>query len=183
MLRRKAIRRFRTAKAKTAALDFDELNVMAQFKTLYEALEADNEEAFLALARGVYEGDEPPTKAWLRDLLDQYDPVLLYVYGNEVVRKRDRAAEAVNGAQDKGYEFKKALTYWSRMTAWEADTVEYEAAFKALEDSGVEKVRWNTAEDEKVCETCGPRNGKIYPIDKVPDRPHPGCRCWLTAVT
>jgi len=45
-------------------------------------------------------------------------------------------------------------------------------------------VIWHTANDEKVCAICGPREGQIFPIeDKDEVWPaHPYCRCWLEPV-
>jgi HK97 family phage portal protein len=43
-----------------------------------------------------------------------------------------------------------------------------EANKEAYRQSGVVKsIRWYTAEDERVCEFCGPMNGKIIDIDEV----------------
>jgi len=61
-------------------------------------------------------------------------------------------------------------------------------------DTGyIKEFRWNTANDEKVCVICGPRNYKTYPLEYL--RPleedeerdiqmpaHPRCRCWATPV-
>lgn len=42
---------------------------------------------------------------------------------------------------------------------------------------------WNTAEDERVCEVCGPLNGTgpdVYGAVSLSGPPaHPNCRCWL----
>lgn len=170
-----------------AATKFDELNVLRLAKELYEELEKDNEAAFLSIAREVYGKNKPkdfglPAYPWLKEKMNDYDPVLLYVYLHEVERKRDRAAEGINAAKNKNYEFKKALSLWDRMTSQVADNMAYEAHLQALLDSGVKYVRWETQEDEKVCAECGPRDGRIYSIDKLPPRPHWRCRCWLTAV-
>ena len=50
--------------------------------------------------------------------------------------------------------------------------------------------RWNTANDERVCEICGPREGQIYPLEylapgstsDVQIPAHPRCRCWATPI-
>ena len=48
---------------------------------------------------------------------------------------------------------------------------------------GFTKLRWVTQEDEFVCKECGPRHGKVYDIDALPDMPaHPSCRCAFTIV-
>lgn len=46
----------------------------------------------------------------------------------------------------------------------------------------VKRVRWLTAEDERVCDTCGPLHGRIFPIDEIPfggAPAHPRCRCFI----
>lgn len=43
---------------------------------------------------------------------------------------------------------------------------------------GFTHLMWVTQSDEFVCAECGPRHGKIYRIDELPDIPaHPSCRC------
>jgi SPP1 gp7 family putative phage head morphogenesis protein len=48
-----------------------------------------------------------------------------------------------------------------------------------MEKSSVETVQWVTAEDERVCQQCEHLDGLVFPIDKVPNRPHIGCRCKI----
>ena len=36
---------------------------------------------------------------------------------------------------------------------------------------------WQTAADERVCDYCNPRNGKVVRKDDAPPA-HPRCRCW-----
>ncbi len=48
---------------------------------------------------------------------------------------------------------------------------------------GVEKVRWFTARDERVCPQCGPLHNKVFAIEDLPPIPyHPSCRCIPLAV-
>lgn len=51
-----------------------------------------------------------------------------------------------------------------------------------LKQAGVEGImiqaEWSTAGDNRVCSICGPLEGNVYNIDKVPSIPHhPNCRC------
>jgi len=46
---------------------------------------------------------------------------------------------------------------------------------------GIKKVKWLTANDERTCPICAPRDGVIYDMDKVPEE-HPGGRCTVVAV-
>ena len=48
---------------------------------------------------------------------------------------------------------------------------------------GVTKVEWMAVGDERMCPVCQELDGKIYPIDKVPNIPaHPHCRCYVAPV-
>lgn len=184
-LNRLAIRRFRDAQREANLLKFDELTVIRSVRQLYSDLEADNEKAFLQLAQAVYirvnpHGKKRPNKDWLAAFLLSYGPVTKYVYAHEVNRKRDRTSEAVIASTDKKQEYRRGLLYWGQMTAQTAIEVTDEAALKAWKDAGIRYVVWHTEEDERVCKKCDPRDGKVYPIDRIPAKPHWGCRCWFT---
>lgn len=188
-LNRLAIRRFRDAQAKCGAglLPFDELNVIKVVRQLYSDLDSDNRKAFLELARIVYKRAKPhgksePDPSWLFALLDEYNAVTKYRYTTEVDRKRDYTTEAVIASADKGKEFKRGLLYWGRFTSYYADIVTDAATIKAFKEAGIERVRWVSEHDNRVCDTCEDRDGKVYPIDKVPAKSHIGCRCHLEAV-
>ena len=162
--------------------------MISSIKELYKELDNDNRDVFLQLAQEQYKavephGKNPPDKEWLAALLLAYNATMLYVYDSEVLRKRDRLAEAINSTTAKATEIRKGLTYWSRMTQWFSVDVSDEATLKSFSDSGVKKVKWNTNLDGKECKICRERDGKIYPINNVPPKPHPNCRCWFTAVT
>ena len=168
-------------------MKFDELNVIGICRELYDLLNSDNFRTFLELAIKKYlasnpHGDYEPDREWLMEFLDDYDPVSKYVYPNEVERKRDRLAEAVNASTAKVKEFNRGLGYWVQMTAHYADSVSDAATIKAFKDAGISKVRWNSQKDGKVCLLCLERDGTIYSINKIPPKPHWGCRCYLTAV-
>ena len=187
LLKKKAVRRFEDAKSKAAGVKFDELNVMGICKDLYAALDSDNFRVFLELAIKKYlatepHGDEEPDDEWLMDYLIEYDPVTKYIYKNEVERKRDRLAEAVNASTQKMTEFNRGLGYWVQMTEHYADSVSDATTLKAFRDADIKKVGWNTQLDNRVCKDCGKRDGVVYSIDNAPSKPHWKCRCYLTAV-
>lgn len=55
---------------------------------------------------------------------------------------------------------------------------------RAFERGGVERWRWNTANDERVCDVCQPRDGQVYEVGRGEEPPaHVRCRCWISAVT
>lgn len=187
ILNRRAVKRFEDAKDEAALAKFDELNVLEVTRTLYQDLAHDNQEIFLELAQERYQeaephGKEPPDLAWLLALLAAYNTVTKVVYEHEIDRKRGYTAEGINSSTAKATEFRRGLHYWADFTEQYADIVTDETTLKAYRDAGVKKVKWITAGDEKVCETCKERDGKIYPISAVPSKTHKKCRYWLEAV-
>ncbi len=191
LLDKKAVKRFERAKTQCGILKIDELNVIKVCKKLYENLAADNKKAFLQLAvymyrwawiKGRKKHKKEPDAKWLEAILNAYNPITKYIYTHEVERKRDYTAEAVIASPTKEYEFRRGLSYWSRMTAHYADTVADQAALKAFKDADVKKVMWISQRDDRVCVECKDRDGRIYPIDQVPPKPHVNCRCYLQPV-
>ena len=186
-LNRKTIRKFNRAKEKMRLAKFDELNVLKTVRGLYEELDNENRTALLALAQAVYaetepHGEDEPDRKWLLALLSAPDPVTGYAYTNEVGRKRDYLAEALMASAGRDAQMRKAMSHWVRMSAQYADIVTGEAVLQAYRDAGVERVRWKTQPDERVCAVCGKRHKRIYSINRIPPRPHWGCRCWWEPV-
>lgn len=70
------------------------------------------------------------------------------------------------------------------IAATEITRIFAEANTQAWMSTGfVNKVQWQTSQDERVCPICGPRAGRLYDInggDKPPA--HVRCRCWVTPV-
>ena len=187
LLNRKAIQRFKDAQQQAAIFDFDELTVIRTVKDLYSSLASDNRSVFLDLARAKYDetdphGDGDLDYLWLMAFLDESNPVTKYRYTTEIDRKRDYTAEAVIAATDKAHEYKRGLVYWGNFTAEYAELVTDAASLQAMKDAGVKRVRWVSEKDNRVCDKCQERDGKIYPIDKVPAKSHFRCRCHLEAV-
>lgn len=146
-------------------------------------LKEPKEEKIAEIMRESAEIPEAEAVAKVDEILGDPNEVTHYAYDAEVPRKRDRLTEAINstaGVSGKKAELKKGLKYWSRMTGWYADIVSDDANITALEDSGVEYVKWNTQGDEKVCKECRERDQQIYPIHNIPPKPHPNCRCYMT---
>lgn len=170
-----------------AALTFDELNVINRSKKLYEDLKNLNQSIYLEVARKAYkdaypESDKELSPAWLLLLLQDYDEVTKYVYQNEVDRKRARFAESLLSTKRKQQEFVTAFNLWWRQTAQYGIKVVDQATLKAFRDAGIKRIRWKTQQDGKVCKSCQERNNKIYPINKIPAKPHYNCRCWFEKV-
>jgi SPP1 gp7 family putative phage head morphogenesis protein len=57
------------------------------------------------------------------------------------------------------------------------------AAKERYEQTGVERVEWLAAWDDRTCDECESKHGQIYDIGDAPDLPqHPNCRCCLSPV-
>ena len=179
-------------------LDFDELNILNAVTDIYRDVVRMAKKKYLGIAKlafidamiaaGKSEkeaeklSDESITVDYILEMLDEYDPVTLYQFLPEIERKKQRLIEALIAAHNKNDEINKALRYLTLQLSQYADQAEIEATLTAFREAGVKRVRWITQEDEKVCKTCAPRDGKVYPINKVPPRPHYRCRCELVPV-
>lgn len=176
-------------------LKFDELNILESVSEVYDQVAKMAKKQYLEVARYAYmaalvalgesekeakeAASEEITEDYIIEMLDEYDPVTLYQFFPELERKKQRLIEALIASHQKQSEVDKALRYLTLQLSQYADKAELEATLQAYKDAGIKRVRWITQEDEKVCSTCFPRDGKVYDIDKVPDRPHYRCRCEI----
>lgn len=184
---------------------FDELNIHRVTKEtteLFERLLAENNKRYLQVAQKAskdaralviaagYDDREVriPDEAWVIAFLGAYNYVSGYLYEQEAERKRLRLAEQMLTAKE--YQSRtmyndsirrSANLWWTQASHYMLDAVD-EATLDTYEKMGVERVEWHTNVDGKECQTCRERNGKIYPIGKVPPKPHRNCRCRLTPV-
>lgn len=189
-LRAKIFKRFSDFKGKLA--DFDELNTLNGSKELYKKLLDDAKKSYVAMAKLVYLSiwdsykalkEDPEQRkiddTWLDYILSDYDPVTKYVFFHEVERKEARFAESVVASSKKDAEIKTAMSLWSRMVVQYAIEITDEAVVDALKDLGYKYVIWRTEKDERRCVICASREGKRYPIKRIPVKPHINCRCWV----
>lgn len=161
----------------------DELNTLNKVNDTYQKSDKIARKMLLLIAKDKY---SILTEKWLNEaILGVYDDVLRYSYVNETDRKRARLFEALVAAPNKAEkkkEIKKALRYWVAMITQYAITTADKADIKRMIDNGVKKVQWITAEDDRVCAVCESRDKKIYDIDKIPPKPHIGCRCYVKEI-
>lgn len=139
-------------------------------------------ECKIALRRATDMAYDDITVDWVLDMLEEVDPVTLYAFLPETERKKERLTEALAVAKNRNQEIDRALRAWTKQVAQYADNSVDKARMEAFKAAGIKRVRWNTQDDERVCSDCHPLDGRIFDIDKVPPRPHWGCRCWLTPV-
>lgn len=173
-------------------LKFDELNVMqvkTETESLFTKLKRQSDRFYtgllnhLAESMGFEEG-----KYDLDELLETYSGTLLYSFATEMERKRERLFETMVAIDDISdpeilAQQKKNIRNWNTQVEEFGVDIERNIFFSELRDSGIRKVQWMTAEDERVCSDCSDLNGIVFDIDNVPRRPHIGCRCWLKGVS
>jgi SPP1 gp7 family putative phage head morphogenesis protein len=184
---------------------FSELNALTiqnETTELIKRLLKDNEEAFKEIAEDAKaetaEDIENLTgkkalliatdSKYVDEVLSRYNEITEYLYYPEADRKRARLSEALIVAvmmQDR-MRYHDNLRRFANL--WHTQTVQYEITvtddtrMDMFKKNGIRKVKWNAEHDEKTCKVCKERDGKIYPIDTVPGKPHYNCRCWLTPV-
>jgi len=175
-------------------LNYDELNVLNRVNELFEDVIELYKQALLQVARSAYrqamldsvhkrltaeDAAEEIDEAWLMIFLNEYDPVTEYKQLSELDRKRSRCVETLIAAENKNDAIERAKRILSRHLTQGCIEITDRGAMQAYKDAGVEKVVWETEKDDRVCLTCERREGHVYPITRVPDKPHYNCRCWL----
>lgn len=123
------------------------------------------------------------TSEWVDEVIEQTDPVTLYRFDTETERKAQRLIEALSATEQRSAEIDKAIREWSKQIGQYAINFTDYAALQAFMDAGVMELQWVTAKDERVCHKCHALDGRIFPVDEVPRKPHWGCRCfWIPVV-
>lgn len=167
----------------------DELNVIQISHEIYDNAYVLAEREATRLAESVYRsyrrGNEDvvfDAASFVLALILAYNPVTKYVFKNEIDRKRARFAEGVLASNVPGEEIALAKRLLAATSAQFMDDVTFDTLVQAYEDNGTKEVRWVTHPDDKRCKECASRHGKIYPVHKIPPKPHIHCRCWVEEV-
>lgn len=173
-------------------LSFDEINsikVIDQVNEVYEYINKTVRKVYLLLANKLYRENVQRKKdlksldeEWVDSILAACDPVTMYAFDREIDRKAARCIESILASKANAAEIDRAMRAIAYQCRMYADRITDEAVMQAYEHDNVKKVRWRAENDTKTCKICESRDGKIYPIDKVPADPHPLCRCWRERV-
>ena len=121
--------------------------------------------------------DQLDTEELVDLMLEEVNPVTRYRFNEEAERKAYRLAESMEIATNRNLEIDRALRNWSGQIGQYAILVTDAALLVAFEDAGAEEAEWVTRKDERVCHECRALDGKVFPIEKFPQKPHLGCRC------
>lgn len=197
-------KKIRTEFNRVSVMGFDELNVVntrTTTQSIYDKFLSDNEALYLKSAKNAYKKalksaksagfsgkEEDVDGEWVVGMLGGYNLVTGYIYDKEADRKRLRLNEQILTAREYSNRemfqesLRKAANLWYTQTAQYGISAVDEATIKGFKDMGVKEVRWIAADDEKTCPTCGVRDNTIYRVDKIPPKPHYGCRCYIVPV-
>lgn len=177
------------SRLRKTALAFDELYILQDaVNDCYSTILRECKKMYRDIANNAYKDvtgrDTMFTALWIEQFLLGYDPVTKYVFAHEFDRKRARTFEALAASKSKdiGKELKQAMYNLAVQTKQYAEEVTDTATLKGYVDAGIERVRWVTEADERVCHECASREGRTYAVDKVPVKPHIRCRCYLLPV-
>lgn len=198
VLNKRIVKRSSEAKQEMIQMKFDELNVMKTIEALYNDINRDCKKAFRQLfydrfyEMWLFMKDEKPDEDIIEELLemelaglfDEVNEQTHYIWEAEIIRKRDRAVEAIWASPSKvqkQIEVDKAMRILSQQVGFYTDIVSDDAAATAMDRADISRVMWNTQEDGKVCKVCKEREGKTYQLSRVPVK-HLRCRCWLSPV-
>ena len=175
---------------------FDQLNIIRlskQTEDIYNELDRYNRKAYKELMAHAQKWAESmigrnvkiDVDQLMKDYLAGYDPVTQYVYDREIERKRMRLNESILTARE--YQdivklqkaVKKAADLWyTQSSQYALDLMDLALTCVFEEDDDVKFFRWNAVIDGHECDICHERDGKVYPEDAYPEKPHYGCRCY-----
>lgn len=116
---------------------------------------------------------------WIDEYLMEYNPVTKYIFKPELERRKGRLLETVLYSNTRNKDLDESLKSWSKMLKQAAEDITFDVTIQGYKDAGIRKVIWQTEIDGRECSKCRDLDGKVFDIDKVPNKPHINCRCWL----
>ena len=178
---------------------FDEVNVIGVKKhidKLYKSVFKAVKNEFLAILNPLYQEiyDEAVALgfdgdlrnldvAWIEKFFDEYNPVTIYVFSNEIDRKQSRLFEAlVASTSEQTQSYKTAENLIIRQVKQYGIDLEDAIAKVVYGDVGVKKVKWVAEHDHKTCGVCSELDGEIFNLEDAPDKQHINCRCYLIPI-
>ena len=186
-------------------VNWDEISVITSVKGIYSDTEQLAEREYLEIARKAYaEASKEilelypdrkdrflePTALFIAALLTGYNDKTQYVYDREVERKEARLSESLISINDNAALFnsnatrealRRAIRLYERQLRNMADTVTDESRNQAFDDAGIDRVKWITQKDGKVCPECRERDEQVFMLYSVPAK-HANCRCYTIPI-
>ena len=182
----------------------DSLAIFDELHLFYRQIDNYSREMFLSILQEAYNDEVEQRKRrfdedFLILILDDPNDFTTVVYSKELERKAERFAEQITAAVNRSLqsedrtnengvkipletEIKKLFDreYNSLSLLLDSYMIATVDAGReeAFTDDGVRRVRWVTIMDGKECDYCRSLNGHVFPVRRVPTKPHPRCRCY-----
>lgn len=168
---------------------FDDLHYIKKCATMYNRIRKKVVNYLLDLLEKDYL-DSGGDIDFLDDLHDMFLTMLEkpnlttgYSFNNEFERKASRLAEELEVSVNEQESIDKAKRILSRMVGEYADITTITAYIESYKSQDIAEVIWHSQPDDRVCNTCGKLNNKVYSINELPMLPqHWGCRCWIEPI-
>lgn len=161
-----------------------EAQVFQKVRALYKEIDELVKLWLVMVASQAYESagsyDGQTSSQWLNEkVLDVYDAVTKYAYNSELERKADRFAESIIASSGDIQDINTAARYMTAMVKQYLITTVDTATVESYKSQGISEVVWKSVPSANRCSICLSRDGNVYPIDKIPPKPHLGCRCYF----
>lgn len=167
----------------------DHLNVTSlrrAVREMYSRMDKRNRAAYIAEYMAMYDdASEEEAKKTVKRMLGGYNSVTEFVYTKETLRKAERTVEAMVSAGSRSQMregIDRAQRLWVAQSKQYADIVVDEAMIASYKRDGIKRVVWVTQEDERRCAHCRSLDGREFPINDIPPKPHRNCRCYVLPV-
>ncbi len=174
---------------------FDELHIIREVTSVYDTAAVTARKRYRKIAYDGFiealilcgmtdaearrEAAKVMSERWVKEWLGEVDPVVRYQFDPETDRKKQRLIESLAIKPGRDAEIDRALKDWARQTGHFAIAAVDRARLDAFRAAGVEEVVWVSERDSRVCRHCRSLDGQRFGINRVPGKPHMGCRCWL----
>lgn len=182
----------------------DTLAVFDELNTLYGQINSYSREVFLSILQEAYDAEVKNRRRrfdedFLILILDEPDDFTTVTFSRELTRRAERMGEQIAAAINRRLQSEdrtnengvtipletELQTIFDReynsiallLDSTSVSTVDTGRKY-AFEDDDVRRVRWVTILDGKECDYCRHLNGHIFPINRIPTKPHPHCRCY-----
>ncbi len=187
-LKKRNLKAFNRLRLKLSTRSLSPEMVNKEVKRLYNDILGEALTVYLLSLKKRNKGyTDKDVKRWL----SEFYIVTKYKFFDEWRRKRERYAESLLTVKDNEYSLNSAEALKAQKTALDLLNKQIEEYGVYVIDKAIvyeaaqadeTRLKWHTQDDFKVCKICRSRNGKIYPINKLPEKPHYGCRCYYERV-
>lgn len=172
---------FNRMKSRLTLASFDELNVLSTVNEGYDDVYAMIIKYGIQIVRHYMLAmglDDRDWTSYVTRLLNSYNGVTQYKFSSEFERKKYRLVESIIALGGLAGMPTAMKLLDRQIQQFGIDITDY-ANIQAAIELGYVQAKWISKTDSRVCKDCEYLDGKIFSIERIPDKPHPNCRCTL----